>query len=229
MNAEEIAELCQFLRSTYPGADPAAPPERKPVAPRPNGFTPPPLRFDWEPEPEPSEPADRLLETVVTVAQAEVSFGWHVPDAELRARLERLAAERKKESDRRKDVKKWGPDRQIIGALAEWTFAVECGIAMVWDPKILDGGLDLGTTNVDVKGNKWWRDPWLRRLVEHPLRAPLYACVAIDLQAFRGKYVGFATREQLRAAEVHDFGYGPTRIIRPAGLARYLPVVRLAS
>lgn len=117
------------------------------------------------------------------------------------------------------NTRRWSPDFNLLGCLGEALYAMLSGHEMNKRIEIRDGGTDF--PGVDVKATSHWQAPRLLRLATDPLKADRYVLVAVDLEGRRARLVGQATREMLRAAEVREYGHGPTRTLHEGEL---LPV-----
>lgn len=124
-------------------------------------------------------------------------------------------------SDRVGWTRRWNPQFNLVGLIGEWTYATVMGLER--EQRFGDGGRDFG--DVDVKASSRYASPLLLRLASDPLAAPLFALVAVDVAGRRARYVGFATREELRRAPLREYGYGPTRTLRPDDLHRGAPTL----
>lgn len=112
-------------------------------------------------------------------------------------------------------------DRHLLGFIGEALVAAEAGL--VYDPAdkpIYDGGCDFPQT--DVKATVP-RGRFLMRLVAQPLRADFYVLVIVDVSRRRAAVAGYATRREVEAAPVHEFGFGATRCIPMTELTAGIP------
>jgi hypothetical protein len=72
-----------------------------------------------------------------------------------------------------------------------------------------DPGVDFG--GVDVKVATFWRDPDLKvPTSDRSKPAEHYALVAYDVERARAAFLGWATKQELEAASVYDYGHGPS-------------------
>jgi hypothetical protein len=101
------------------------------------------------------------------------------------------------------------PEARKIGRAAEYVFGLYLDRRPPPVPESLsesDGGVDFvlpGLVTVDVKGVTGYpEDPWLKIPVEdvENLRAMFYCCVYVDLDRKRGRVVGWASADEIRAA-----------------------------
>lgn len=107
-------------------------------------------------------------------------------------------------------LQNWNPDKLVLQIAGEEVYGYLTGQQRKTD-EFFDGGEDF--PGVDVKAVPYWDRPLLCRHVDMPARAPYFALIAIDLKGRRGRYVGWATRSELLAGEIVDWGFGPTRIL----------------
>jgi hypothetical protein len=133
--------------------------------------------------------------------------------------LEQLAAEKDAVSERVSWTRRWNAEFNLLGEVGEEVYARVLGIERT--AHFGDGGEDF--PNVDVKATSHCDEPRLLRLLDDPLRAAYFCLVAVDLEGHRGRYVGWATREELAAGEVIEYGFGPTRTLRSEALHQGLP------
>lgn len=116
-------------------------------------------------------------------------------------------------------TRRWNDDFNLLGEVGEEVYSRVSGIPR--KSGFGDGGHDF--PGVDVKATSHYEHPRLLRLETDPLVADFFALVAVDLVGTRGRYVGYATREELAASEIVEYGYGPTRTIRADNLHSGLP------
>lgn len=102
------------------------------------------------------------------------------------------------------------------GLCSEYVYSIVTGQKMNLDVYLSggDGGIDFG--DVDVKGNKYWNGPKkgspyliVHTEIDLPLRAAKYVLVGLDMPGKRGYIAGWATREEVRSADIDEWGYGP--------------------
>jgi len=129
------------------------------------------------------------------------------------------AARRDEVSDRVEWTRRWSPEFNLIGVVAEGLYGEITGQERL--AGFGDGGEDF--PGVDVKGTSHYERPMLLRLASDPLRAERFCLVAVDLKGHSARYVGYATREELAAAPEREYGYGPTRTLTEAQLHKGLP------
>lgn len=130
-----------------------------------------------------------------------------------------VAAERDAISDRVAWTRRWSPEFNLLGVVGEAHYGMLVGLER--EAAFGDGGQDF--PGVDVKATSHWREPRLLRLQADPLKADHFALVAVHLEWERARYVGYATREELLAADVREYGYGPTLTIVESELHKGLP------
>lgn len=90
-----------------------------------------------------------------------------------------------------------------------------------------DKGLDF-PDGCDVKTSTYWLAPWLI-MNPGPLRATLYALVALDTKNYRGRLTGWATEAMLQSASTRDWGHGPMISLPAASLLLERPQLTEAS
>lgn len=78
--------------------------------------------------------------------------------------------------------------------------------------EIRDGGVDF--PGVDVKASASWRDPWLKLQLGKKLVADFYYLVAVELETWRVRPAGFATRSMVANAPIMNLQHGPSRVLR---------------
>lgn len=147
-------------------------------------------------------------------------FTWHDWQE-----MQRAAAAKDEVSNRVEWTRRWNPRFNLLGEVGEELFSRVTGLPR--HSHFGDGGEDF--PGVDVKATSHWQSPRLLRLETDPLRAELFALTAVDIVGHRARYVGYATRDELVAAEIQEYGYGPTRTILAQHLHRELPPRREVS
>lgn len=100
----------------------------------------------------------------------------------------------------------------LVGLAAEVAVSKSCGQPV--DERLIpegDGGKDFVCDfgPVDVKGNAHYRDPYLVAFLEPRHWSSYYQLVGVDVRNRRARIVGWATKAELQAGEVFDFGHGP--------------------
>lgn len=151
---------------------------------------------------------------------ADVSPTWDVDE-----RIGRTIDER--------SIISYGGYRQLneepysFGFHAQRVFAILARLEMgILDNPMGDGGIDFVLPNgktVDVKGVKYWQDPWLKLDIYDLLRADIYVLVGLDLPNRCGYIAGWATREEVLKAKIKDWSHGPRRSIQYTELHPGLP------
>lgn len=104
-------------------------------------------------------------------------------------------------------TRQWNDESHFVGLLAEQIYALHKGLQI--DKRLLingDRGIDF--PGVDVKGCRYWRDPWLKHPVGKKLTVGTYVLVALDLDLRRGYLAGYATSKELLCAPVVNWGHG---------------------
>lgn len=141
------------------------------------------------------------------------AFTWHDIPLDVRELCRRAADARHRQKRTYESSRYWHGDSHYVGLLGEWVFAQETSLPVNWELIATgDGGVDFGS--VDVKASTFVSDPHLK----HPASAkrwPTYLALVVVEEA-RGRYLGYATAEELRLA--------PTRVYqRGAGAQHHLP------
>lgn len=133
--------------------------------------------------------------------------------------FETEAERRDRISDSVSWTRRWSENFNLVGSVGEGHYG------FMTDQERTAGFGDDGQDfpGVDAKGTPRIDDPRLYRHVDDPLKANFYALVAVDLRPHRSRYVGYASREELLAAELVDYGYGPTRTIFARQLHEGIP------
>lgn len=114
----------------------------------------------------------------------------------------------------------WTPSYRMVGLIGEWHFSRLLDERFELS-KLYDGGRDFG--DIDVKTVPYYAEPLLKRLSTDKFVASFYALCATDLDQRLVRYVGWATRNELRDAPESEYGYGPTRTLTEAALRGGLP------
>lgn len=115
-----------------------------------------------------------------------------------------------------KDPDEVEKENQVVGVLGEIGFAIAADrlteINGAWWKRRCsgrsDGGVDFSPM-IDVKGNKYWHDPYLRVSPAQLEKWPdvrWYCLVAVDLDRERTRVIGWASRAQVEAAPLEDLG-----------------------
>lgn len=118
----------------------------------------------------------------------------------------------------------WNPDSSALGYLGEQVYGMHWGIGDAdltdYGPNYDDGGRDFPGVDVDAKAVFYVNHPLLMRPADKPLRAGWFVLVAVDMPRRRGRLVGEATRAELGAAPLIDYGKGagPTHVLEAACL-----------
>ena len=136
----------------------------------------------------------------------------------------RYAAERDEQKRRYQSSRYLAQNPHYLGHLAEHVYGSLIGQPVNHQAYVGgDGGTDFPGT--DVKGVRFWQDPWLKHPASKPLRAFRYVVIALDMERKRGRYVGEASREELRAAPLKTWNEeaGPQLSLPPASLHQRLP------
>src|SRR5665213_993633 len=119
----------------------------------------------------------------------------------------RCAEERYKQKNDFKSTRNWNKDPHFVGLLSEHVYGKMIGQEPNLDLLIQgDSGFDF--PGVDVKGCTYVNDPYLKWIPSAPLVADTYVLVVIDLNKRRGMVKGYATRAEVAAAPLIDWGYG---------------------
>jgi hypothetical protein len=140
---------------------------------------------------------------------ADIHATIHIPD-HVWSKLLPIAKkldELDREANRGRD---WTGGRfSMLGLVGEWAFGQLTHMAPHYG--FHDGGFDYPA--VDVKTPAYFDDPWLKRWELDPFKAAYYALFGADLELRCVRYVGYATRDELRAAPKFDVGHGPMHTI----------------
>lgn len=130
-------------------------------------------------------------------------------------------------SDKAANTRRWSPYFNLLGLVGEEVYAHVAGLP--FDPwaklrkiearvaqglGMSDGGEDF--PGVDVKASSLTPPLLMHR---RPRTGLAYALVAVDLPRRQGRYVGWASADELAATELRDFrGLGPTHRLPPERL-----------
>lgn len=126
--------------------------------------------------------------------------------------LRKAADDRHNQKRKFKSSRYWNADSHFLGLLAEQVYATVTKQKVNLELIIQgDDGFDFPDT--DVKGCKYWNDPWLKHPINRDLPVGKYVLVGLDVKKQRGYVVGWASKEDISQAEIVDWGYGSQRSI----------------
>jgi hypothetical protein len=108
--------------------------------------------------------------------------------------------------------KYWNTDSHFLGLLAEQIYATATNQTVNLE-LLINGDCGVDFPGIDVKGCKYWDDPWLKHPVSRELPVNKYVLVGLDLNNQRGYVAGWASKADIESAEIVDWGYGPQRSI----------------
>jgi hypothetical protein len=143
-----------------------------------------------------------------------------IPAVEWEAIARRVSELKATVQQRASHERVWNPDYRTVGMAGEWHFARLLGVEFKID-KLYDGGRDFG--QIDVKSVPYFDHPLLNRLTTDKFAAAFYALCAVELNKRLVRYVGWATKDELLAAPVFDYRFGPTHTLGEAALRKGLP------
>lgn len=126
--------------------------------------------------------------------------------------LEKLAKQRDDQKRGFSSCRLWNNSPDLVGLCGEAIFAMHYG-KRINRELLINGDNGEDFEGVDVKTSTFISDPYLKHPVGAKHWPPFFVLAAMDIQAKKGCLVGWATREELRAAKTIDWGYGPQHSI----------------
>ncbi len=149
----------------------------------------------------------------------DLSMVWSV--------LEDLGSERDSQKKKYQSTKNWSKhSTHFIGLVGETTVSIATGIPLnlVLDPAG-DGCRDFtweGKT-LDVKGTIYWRNPHLKQYPKPKRWCDYLVLVGIDPIRQASTICGWATADEMKTANLVDYGHGPQLSINGDDLHKGLP------
>lgn len=138
--------------------------------------------------------------------------------------LTKESEEKRKHFDKVKTTRPWVRWRELRGIAAEEVVSVMTGLPR--HKGFTDGGEDFFRTDVKAIPP---RKPVLAVPTKDgnggPFRfaAPYFVCVVVDIEEHWGSPLGWATRDQMRNAQIVEMPYGPSYVLYPWELQPGLP------
>jgi hypothetical protein len=144
--------------------------------------------------------------------------------------LRGLADKRDNQKRRYRSTKNWSNySTHFLGLCGEYTFSLLTGVEFDAELKVKgDPGYDfiIAEKTVSVKTTQYWRDPHLKEYLSPKHFCDFYFLMGVDIEERRCKMFGWASRKEVEAAELIDYGYGQQRVIKHGDLHRYKKLVK---
>ena len=145
-------------------------------------------------------------------------------------RLQQIAKQRDSQKLNYKSTKNWsvGNSTHFLGLVAECAFTLETGIMFDKRLNIVgDPGYDFifEEQKFDIKGTQYFNAPHLKQYPNPKTWVDFYILAGINAPDKQVKVFGYATKEEIQNAKLHNYGYGPQRVIEYQDLHPGLPDV----
>lgn len=127
--------------------------------------------------------------------------------------LKSIAKDRDDQKGSYVSTKNWSirDSTHFLGLCGEKIFEIETGLTLDSSLNVLgDNGYDFEKDNVryDIKCASHWSSPDLKEFINAKQFVEMYILVAVDIRNERAKLIGWATGEQLKAANRKNYGHG---------------------
>jgi hypothetical protein len=145
-------------------------------------------------------------------------------------KLKEIARQRDSQKSSYRSTKNWsaGNSTHFLGLVAEYAFSLETSIMLDLSLNTVgDPGYDFlhqGRT-FDVKGTQYYLEPHLKQYPHPKTWVDFYMLAGINMEQRRVRIFGYATKEEMKSATMHDYGYGPQRVIKCHDLHPGMPEV----